>query len=72
MSIIEQRLTTLGLVLPPTPQLPPGVVMPFQAVRILGSRALVSGHGPQNADGTFTPQVVNESNGTPTARSTIP
>lgn len=49
MSRIEERLSALGLVLPP----PPGVVLPFQSVRIIGRRALVSGHGPQNPDGSF-------------------
>jgi hypothetical protein len=33
-------------------QPPPGVVFPFQAVRILGKRALIAGHGPQNPDGS--------------------
>lgn len=53
MSQIETRLHALGLSLPPPIQLPPGVVFPFEFVRILGRRALVSGHGPQNADGSI-------------------
>jgi len=28
-------------------------VLPFQFVRIVGRRALISGHGPQDADGAF-------------------
>jgi enamine deaminase RidA (YjgF/YER057c/UK114 family) len=37
----------------PAPLKPPaGVVLPFQFVRIVGSRAFISGHGPQNADGS--------------------
>ena len=32
---------------------PTGVVLPFQSVRIVGNRALISGHGPQNPDGTL-------------------
>jgi hypothetical protein len=32
---------------------PPGVVLPFQFIRIVGRRALISGHGPLNADGTI-------------------
>lgn len=51
MSLVEQRLRALGLVLPPPLQAPPGVTLPFQAVRVLGRRALISGHGPQNAEG---------------------
>lgn len=53
MSIIEQRLADLGLVLPPPLSPPPGVVLPFEFVRIVGDRAIVSGHGPQNSDGSL-------------------
>jgi hypothetical protein len=53
MAKIEAKLSALGLVLPPPMTPPAGVVLPFQFVRILGSRALVSGHGPQNPDGSF-------------------
>ncbi|MBS0365331.1 MAG: RidA family protein [Proteobacteria bacterium] len=53
MSRIEDKLHALGLVLPPAMQLPPGVDLRFQLVRIIGHRALFSGHGPQNPDGSF-------------------
>jgi hypothetical protein len=53
MAQIEERLKALGLSLPPPPQPPPGVVLPFQFVRVIGRRALISGHGPQNPDGSF-------------------
>lgn len=53
MSGIEQRLRSLGLTLPPAPRPPPGVVLPFQFVRVCGRRALISGHGPQAPDGSF-------------------
>jgi len=53
MGRIDARLQALGLVLPATMQAPPGVVLPFRFVRLAGRRALVSGHGPQNADGTI-------------------
>jgi hypothetical protein len=53
MALIENRLRALGLSLPPPTQPPPGVVLPFQFVRIIGRRALISGHGPQNPDGSF-------------------
>jgi enamine deaminase RidA (YjgF/YER057c/UK114 family) len=53
MARIEHRLAALGLVLPPPVSPPPGVVLPFNFVRIVGRRALVSGHGPLNADGTI-------------------
>jgi len=53
MSRIEDRLRALGLTLPPPTQPPPGIRLPFQFVRISGQCALISGHGPQNPDGSF-------------------
>src|ERR1700686_4831293 len=53
MSTIEDRLRSLGFTLPPATRPPPGVVPPFQFVRVVGNRALISGHGPQAADGSF-------------------
>jgi enamine deaminase RidA (YjgF/YER057c/UK114 family) len=53
MSQIEDRLRAMGLALPPPTQPPPGIVLPFQFVRIVGHRAMISGHGPQNPDGSF-------------------
>lgn len=53
MARIEQRLATLGLVLPPPVSPPSGVVLPFSFVRTVGRRAIISGHGPLNADGTI-------------------
>lgn len=53
MSRIEERITALGHVLPPPLQPPPGIVLPFAFVRVIGDRALVSGHGPQHADGSI-------------------
>ncbi len=53
MPKIEERMVALGLVVPATIKPPPGVVLPFQFVRIIGTRALISGHGPQNADGSI-------------------
>ncbi len=52
MAVIEQRLADLGLVLPPEVRAPPGIVFPFQFVRIVGDRAFIAGHGPQASDGT--------------------
>jgi enamine deaminase RidA (YjgF/YER057c/UK114 family) len=49
---IENRLEALGLVLPEPLKTPPGMRLPFAPVRIHGSRAYISGHGPQNPDGT--------------------
>jgi hypothetical protein len=53
MAIVEERLSALKLVLPPPTKPPAGVVLPFQFVRLIGNRALISGHGPQNPDGSF-------------------
>lgn len=53
MARIEERLARLGLVLPAPIRPPPGVVLPFAFVRLDGARAFISGHGPQNADGTI-------------------
>jgi enamine deaminase RidA (YjgF/YER057c/UK114 family) len=53
MAKIESRLAALGLVLPAPLRPPSGVVLPFQFVRLVGNRAIVSGHGPQDADGSL-------------------
>jgi enamine deaminase RidA (YjgF/YER057c/UK114 family) len=50
MSAIEQRLEELGLRLPQPMAPPSGHEFPFALVRISGSHAYASGHGP--ADGT--------------------
>ena len=49
---IESRLNELGLTLPASPKLPPGVTISFQWVRIRGTRAFVSGYPPLAPDGT--------------------
>ena len=53
MAKAEQRLRELGLKLPAALQLPPGVTLPFPYVRRVGDRALISGHGPTNPDGSL-------------------
>ena len=53
MGQVKERLQALGLVLPPRLVLPPGIVLPFRMVRVVGNRALVSGHGPQGPDGVI-------------------
>lgn len=53
MPRIEERLKALGLALPPPPRPPQGVVLPFQFVRVLGRRGLISGYGPQSLEGSF-------------------
>jgi hypothetical protein len=51
-SVVE-RLESLGMSLPAPLQLPPHIIAKFPFVRIIGNRALISGHGPINADGTL-------------------
>ncbi len=53
VSSIDARLKALNLVLPSPLQLPPGMVLPFPWVRIVGARAIISGHGPTNVDGSL-------------------
>ena len=50
---IEARLAQQRLVLPEALRVPAGVEIPFAWVRVRGDRAYVSGHGPQNLDGTL-------------------
>jgi len=50
---IESKLAASGLLLPPPITPPAGVILPFEFVRIIGSRALISGHAPQNPDGSL-------------------
>lgn len=53
MARIEAKLAEMGLVLPEALKAPPGVVFPFQWVRVRGNRAYISGHVATNADGTL-------------------
>lgn len=53
MATIQNKLNELGLVLPQPLQTPAGVKLPFAPVKIVGSRALISGHGPLNPDGSM-------------------
>ena len=50
---IEAKLAALGLVLPAPLQPPPGNQIPFAWVRVRGKQAYISGHGPQNPDGSL-------------------
>ncbi len=50
---VAERLAELGHTLPAPMQLPAGVVAKFPFVRLIENRALVSGHGPLNADGSL-------------------
>jgi enamine deaminase RidA (YjgF/YER057c/UK114 family) len=50
---IEAKLQELGLVLPEPLCPPPGMQFPFAWVRLRGNRAYISGHVPQNPDGSL-------------------
>ena len=50
---IEQRIAELGLVLPAVTQSPGQARLPFPWVHVVGERALISGHGPVNTDGSL-------------------
>lgn len=52
MPIINDRLAALDLQLPEPLKMPPGVVLPFPWVRVIGNRAIFSGHGPTMIDGS--------------------
>jgi enamine deaminase RidA (YjgF/YER057c/UK114 family) len=52
MSNYEQKLVSMGLVLPQPLTLPSHMVLPFPWVNVRGDRAFISGHGPQNPDGS--------------------
>jgi hypothetical protein len=53
MSRIDARLRELGLALPPPMQVPGGMALPFPWVSVRGDRVIISGHGPQNPDGSL-------------------
>jgi enamine deaminase RidA (YjgF/YER057c/UK114 family) len=50
--IVEKRLEELGFTLPAPIRLPPGLQTPFSWVRVRGTRAFVSGHGPLHPNGS--------------------
>ncbi len=53
MADIAGKISAMDLVLPPEPMMPAGVVLPFPPVLVRGNRVFVSGHGPQDSDGTL-------------------
>lgn len=52
MARIEAKLAEMSLVLPQQLVAPGGMKLPFEFVRLRGSRALISGHGPLAPDGS--------------------
>ena len=49
---IETRLNALGLKLPKPLKIASNIQTPFAWVRVRGNKAYISGHGPQNPDGS--------------------
>lgn len=49
----EDRITELGLVLPPPVTLPPTLRLPFAFVNVRGDRAVISGHPKHDAAGAI-------------------
>lgn len=53
MAKIEEKLQQMGLVLPEPLKVPAGIEVPFSMVIVSGNRAYISGHAPQNPDGSI-------------------
>ena len=49
----EDRIKELGYVLAAPLPLPPGMDVPLSFIKVIDKRVLVSGHGPQEADGSI-------------------
>ena len=50
---IEAKLADMGLALPEEMKVPPDFRITWRQVRIIGNRAIIAGHGPRSANGTF-------------------
>jgi enamine deaminase RidA (YjgF/YER057c/UK114 family) len=53
MAEIEAKLKKLGLALPEPLKTPPGLKLPFKPVIVRGNHVYISGHAPQNPDGSI-------------------
>ena len=49
---VEEKLKAMGLVLPAEMKFPPTLRITWRQVRVVGSRAIIAGHGPRASDGT--------------------
>ncbi len=52
-SMVEEKLKALNLSLPEPLKSTPDMKMPPSWIRVRGNRAFISGHGPQNPDGSI-------------------
>jgi enamine deaminase RidA (YjgF/YER057c/UK114 family) len=53
MAEIEAKLKKMGLELPEPLKTPPGLKLPFKPVIVRGRHVYISGHAPQNPDGSI-------------------
>lgn len=53
-SMVEEKLKALNLSLPEPIKTSPNMKVPPSWIRVRGNRAFISGHGPQNPDGSIT------------------
>lgn len=51
---VEAKLSEMGLALPGEMKVPPGFRVKWRQVRVVGTRAVVAGHGPRQGDGSFS------------------
>ena len=49
---VEEKLKAMGLILPAAMKFPPNLRVSWRQVRVVGSRAIIAGHGPRAVDGT--------------------
>ncbi|MFO1088084.1 MAG: RidA family protein [Hyphomicrobiales bacterium] len=54
MDSIEQKIKDMGLYLPPPLKVPPGLVLPFKPIIVHGNHVYISGHAPQDPDGSIS------------------
>ena len=50
---VEGKLEAMGLVLPAEMKVPGDFRITWRQVRVIGTRAIIAGHGPRSPDGTF-------------------
>jgi enamine deaminase RidA (YjgF/YER057c/UK114 family) len=53
MAEVEAKLKRMGLELPEPLKTPPGLKLPFKPVIVRGKHVYISGHAPQNPDGSI-------------------
>ena len=49
---VEAKLEEMGLVLPAELKMPAGARLTWRQIRVVGTRAIIAGHGPRLPDGT--------------------